>query len=332
MILLDVLKGKEKQRIPIWLMRQAGRYLPEYRALRKSFPTFLDLVLEPEAAAEVTLQPIKRFGFDAAILFADILIVPYALGQSVVFDNGIHMGPLPDVLAFDKDSFLERLSPVLSTARRVTNTLAGEKPLIGFAGGPFTVLCYMLEGQSMKGFPRARQFAFTQEKKFQQLMDVIVEATLHYLLAQIEAGVSVIQLFESWAELVPWQKQDVWVVRPLRRLIEGIREVYPNFPIISFLRGSSSLLPTYVKESGTTAVSLDSTYDLAQAQSLPCILQGNLDPGILLAGGNCLDDAIEHILRNCPRGRFIFNLGHGILPETPFAHVERLMMLVKRLA
>ncbi len=330
MILIDTLLGKTASPLPLWLMRQAGRYLPEYRKRREAFPHFLDLVLCPEAAKDVTLQPIQRFDFDAAILFADILVVPYGLGQKVVFANGIHMDSIDNINApFDKESFYQKVAPVMETISLTRQDLSKDKALIGFAGGPFTVLCYMLEGGSNHGFPKARSFAFSQRKRFEQWLDIMTEATIFYLEKQIEAGVNVVQLFETWASLVPWPYQHEWIVKPLTKIISALRAQWPDFPVISYLKGVGQLLPCYAQASHTTALSLDTTYDLEDTSSFSCVLQGNLDPQILVEGGDVLEEAVEKIKKYAHKRPFIFNLGHGILPQTPVAHVEQLVRLVK---
>lgn len=331
MILLETLSGKNFSCPPIWLMRQAGRYLPEYRALRSKFPSFLDLVLSPEGATEVTLQPIRRFDFDAAIVFSDILIVPYGLGQNVRFFEGIEMGLINfDSLEFCKSSFDDKVAPILKTIQNVRKELSPNKALIGFCGGPFTVLCYMLEGRNTPGFPKARQYAFAQEKKFESLINSLVDASIYFLCGQIKAGADVIQIFESWASLVPWQRQKQWLIHPLKKIIDGVRSVYPNVPIIVFLKGVGTLLKEFESETDVTALSLDATFSLKDATKLKSVIQGNLDPQILLEGGRFLDEAVQDIKIFTQNKSFIFNLGHGILPGTPVENVERLVHLVRK--
>ena len=331
MILLDTLLGKKTDRVPIWLMRQAGRYLREYRELRSKFPSFLDLVLSPSGATEVTLQPIKRFNFDAAIVFSDILVVPYGLGQSVRFFEGIEMSDIDvENIQFHKEIFDNKIAPVLETLKNVRQELSPDKALIGFCGGPFTVSCYMLEGRNTHGFPKARHFALSKEKAFAALIDTLVEASIHFLCAQIKAGANVVQIFESWASLVPWQRQKQWLIQPLKKIIDSVRRVYPDFPIIVFLKGVSTLLTEFESEVDVTALSLDSGYSLKHASNLKSVIQGNLDPQILLEGGSILDEAIEDIKSFMKNKSFIFNLGHGILPGTPVENVGRLVDLVQK--
>ena len=330
MLLLSVLAKKKENKVPVWLMRQAGRYLPEYRKLRLESKSFLDLVFSPKKAAEITLQPIKRFDFDAAILFSDILVIPLALGQQVSFEQGLNLSPI-DVknIRVDPKAISQKLAPIAQTVQETRKELAKDKALIGFAGGPFTVALYMLQGTSKKGFDAALSFAYTQTKSFEKLLDVLTEATTYYLLDQIKAGVNAVQLFETWAALVPWHKQKEWLLKPLQTMIYAIRKKHPDFPVITYLKGVGKFVPYYASRSQTTAVSLDSSYPLELLDDLDCVVQGNLDPQVLLHGGVFMEQSVFSI-KDVLKGRpFIFNLGHGILKETPLEHVEQLMKLLR---
>lgn len=312
-------------------MRQAGRYLSEYRAVRAEAGSFLDLCYNPELAAEVTLQPIRRFGFDAAILFSDILVIPHALGQKLWFVEG--EGPrLAPVLAEARLEELtpapERLEPVLETVRKVKAALPPEVTFIGFAGSPWTIATYMVEGRGSRDQATTRKMAYGEPERFGKLIDAITEQTISYLLGQIEAGVEVVQLFDSWAGTLSPDQFRQWVIAPTKRIVEAIREQHPGFPIIGFPKGAGSKLIEYAEKTGVSAVGLDETVDPAWANAaLPKGLpvQGNLDPLALRAGGETLDKALDAILQALDGRPHIFNLGHGILPDVPVAHVERLL-------
>lgn len=312
-------------------MRQAGRYLSEYRAVRAEAGSFLDLCYNPELAAEVTLQPIRRFGFDAAILFSDILVIPHALGQKLWFVEG--EGPrLAPVLAEAGLEELtpapERLEPVLETVRKVKAALPPEVTFIGFAGSPWTIATYMVEGRGSRDQATTRKMAYGEPERFGKLIDAITEQTISYLLGQIEAGVEVVQLFDSWAGTLSPDQFRQWVIAPTKRIVEAIREQHPGFPIIGFPKGAGSKLIEYAEKTGVSAVGLDETVDPAWANAaLPKGLpvQGNLDPLALRAGGETLDKALDAILQALDGRPHIFNLGHGILPDVPVAHVERLL-------
>ena len=332
---MDFLKpfqGKTLPVPPIWLMRQAGRCLPEYLETRKRFPSFLDLIFTPEAAAEVTLQPVRRFDFDAAILFSDILVIPHALGQEVVFSPGPKLAPLsltdPEFglsLAFVE----ERLQAISETVRLVRHNLTPEKALIGFAGSPFTVASYMLEGSGQKDFIFTKKFAFEAPGAFHNLLKIVSKATLQYLKAQITSGVQVIQLFESSGGCVPWLELESWVYDPTAWLVAELKKFSPHTPIIGFPRGLGSSIPMYVQKTRVDGVSLDSTVDPATLLEMPIVIQGNLDPIALLTGGETLKKHINHICQICSHRPFIFNLGHGVLPETPLSHIEDLISCVR---
>ena len=323
---------------PCWLMRQAGRYLPEYREVRAGVGGFLDLCYTPEKAIEVTLQPLRRYGFDAAILFSDILVVPHALGQSVSFKEG--EGPVlqplrtaKDLEALSLDGLTTRLAPVLATVRGLSAAIPPATALIGFAGSPWTVATYMVEGHGSKDFVETKRLAYGQPQLFSRLIDLLVRATGDYLLAQIDNGAEAIQLFDSWAGVLPEDQFEQWVVAPTRALVHRLKERRPEVPVIGFPRGAGQLYQAYVDGTGVDAVSLDTgiPLDWAVRTLQPKVtLQGNLDPVMLLAGdGAALDRAIDRILGHCAKGPFIFNLGHGILPSTPPEAVGRLVERVR---
>ncbi len=333
--LLSTLRGQKHERPPLWLMRQAGRYLPEYRALRAEKGGFLELVNDSDAAAEVTLQPIKRFGFDGAILFSDILVIPYALGQDLWFETG--EGPrLAPTLVDHALSVLtqapERLAPVYGTVKRVAAALTPEKTFLGFAGSPWTVATYMIAGQGSKEQAEARRFAYRDPQAFQIIIDAIADLTVEYLCGQIESGVDAVQLFDSWSGSLSPTQFEHWVIAPTVKIVEKVRARYPQTPIIGFPKGAGAKLPAYARETCVSAVGLDETVDPVWAhQNLPENLpvQGNLDPLALITGGAVLDLAIDRILAAFPGRPHIFNLGHGILPDTPIAHVEHLIKRVR---
>ncbi|MEQ1547115.1 MAG: uroporphyrinogen decarboxylase [Chakrabartia sp.] len=333
--LLSTLRGHKHERPPLWLMRQAGRYLPEYRALRAEKGGFLELVNDSDAAAEVTLQPIKRFGFDGAILFSDILVIPYALGQNLWFETG--EGPrLAPTLVDHALSVLtqapERLAPVYGTVKRVAAALTPEKTFLGFAGSPWTVATYMIAGQGSKEQAEARRYAYRDPQAFQLIIDAIADLTVEYLCGQIEAGVDAVQLFDSWSGSLSPTQFEQWVIAPTVKIVEKVRARYPQTPIIGFPKGAGAKLPAYARETCVSAVGLDETVDPVWAhQNLPENLpvQGNLDPLALITGGAVLDLAIDRILAAFPGRPHIFNLGHGILPDTPIAHVEHLIKRVR---
>ncbi|MCW2396224.1 uroporphyrinogen decarboxylase [Sphingobium sp. B8D3B] len=333
--LLSVLRGAVPARPPLWLMRQAGRYLPEYRALRAEKGGFLDLCYDSESAAEVTLQPIRRFGFDGAILFSDILVVPHALGQDLWFEAGEGPRLAPPLVEGELTSLApapQRLAPVIDTVRRVKAALAPQTTFLGFAGSPWTVATYMVAGQGSKDHAAARRMAYQQPAKFGAIIDAIIETTVDYLSAQIAAGVDAVQLFDSWAgSLSPAQFRQ-WVIAPNARIVKALKLRHPDTPIIGFPKGAGAKLVAYAQETGVDALGLDETLDPAwAARELPAHLplQGNLDPLALIAGGETLDRAVDAILEALSGRPHIFNLGHGILPDTPIAHVEQLVARVR---
>ena len=333
---LAVLRGERRDPPPVWMMRQAGRYLPEYRQLRQDKGSFLDLVYDSEAAAEITLQPLERFPqLDAAILFSDILIVPFALGQNLTFVAGEGprlMPTLADSALDDLTPYPERVEPIYETVRKVGQRLGPDKTLIGFAGSPWTVATYMVAGQGSRDQSEARRLAYADPGAFAAIIGRIESITLDYLLGQIGSGAEAVQLFDSWAGSLSPTQFEQWVIAPTARLVAGIRAHHPGFPVIGFPKGAGGKLAAYARETGVTALGLDETVDPAWAvKSLPADLpvQGNLDPLALLAGGEPLRAGVQRILDAFAGRPHIFNLGHGILQETPIAHVEQLLALVK---
>ena len=318
-------------------MRQAGRYLPEYRAIREESESFLNLCFNPKSAAEVTLQPIRRFGFDAAILFSDILVVPHALGQRVTFEAG--EGPRLDAL--DGPESLNQLhpnidhqvlAPVYETIGLVKAQLPADTALLGFCGAPWTVATYMVAGFGTGEQIPARLFAYRYSDAFKKLIDVLIEASAAYLIRQFEAGVDAVQIFDTWAGVLPPDEFGTWCVEPCAKIVAAVRNKIPSAKIIGFPRGAATKLERYVEKIPVNAVGLDWMIELSFARDriqTRCPVQGNLDPVVLLAGGKALDRAIAMILETLAPGPFIFNLGHGILPETPIAHVERLIARVR---
>jgi len=333
--LLGVLEGRRLDVPPIWLMRQAGRYLPEYRALRAEKGGFLALATDPEAAAEVTMQPIRRFGFDGAILFSDILMVPWALGQELSF--GVGEGPrlqpaLVDHALGALERAPERLEPVYGTVKRVAGALPPETTFLGFAGSPWTVATYMVNGSGSKDQGETRSFAYRDEAAFAAIVDAIVELTVEYLARQIAAGVEAVQLFDSWAGSLSPEQFERWVIAPNAAIVSALRERCPGVPIIGFPKGAGAKLVAYAAGVTPDAIGLDETVDPVWAdRTLPpgMPVQGNLDPLALLAGGETLDRGVDRVLAAFPERPHIFNLGHGIGQHTPIAHVERLISRVR---
>jgi uroporphyrinogen decarboxylase len=335
--LLDVFAGKAPAVPPVWLMRQAGRYLPEYRALRAGSSSFLNFCYTPELAVEATLQPIRRFGFDAAILFSDILVLPDALGQKVWFEEGEgpRLEPVTDWagLSVLKPCIdLGHLEPVFETIRRVKAQLPDNVTFLGFCGAPWTVATYMIAGRGVKDQVPARLAAYRQPEFFAALIDRIVQASIEYLSAQLENGVDAVQIFDSWAGILAPNEFERWCIAPVQRLIEGVRERHPQARIIGFPRGAGSFYRDYAECMAVDAVGLDWAVDPSWAarevQPLKPV-QGNLDPLALVAGGDALDRAIDRILAAFAGKPFIFNLGHGIVPQTPIAHVEQMLKRIR---
>lgn len=333
--LLAVLKGASRARPPVWLMRQAGRYLPEYRALRAEKGGFLALATDPIAATEVTLQPIRRFGFDGAILFSDILMVPWALGQDLTFGPGEGPRLAPALVdhalaALAPDP--SRLAPVYDTVRQVAAALPAETTFLGFAGSPWTVATYMVAGHGSRDQEVTRSFAYRDPAAFAAIIDAIVAATVDYLCGQIAAGVEAVQLFDSWAGSLSPAQFEAHVIAPNRAIVDGVRARHPGVPIIGFPKGAGGKLPAYAAGVAPDAIGLDETVDPAWADAvLPPGLpvQGNLDPLALLAGGAALDAGVDRVLAAFPERPHVFNLGHGIGQHTPIAHVEQLLARVR---
>lgn len=334
-VFLKTLAGESSTPPPLWMMRQAGRYLPEYREIRSGVPTFLDMCFTPEFAVEVTLQPIRRFGFNAAILFSDILVIPHALGQNVTFvaGEGPKLDPLEKVPEFQADQLHDVLSPVYQTVETLARELPEETALIGFAGAPWTVAAYMIEGGGSRDFETVRRYAYENEHEFQTLIDVLVKSTTEYLTKQIDYGVETLQIFDSWAGLLPEDQFQKWVVEPTKQIVSNLRSTHPDIPIIGFPRMAGPLYTKYVAKTGVDAVSLDQTVPLEWAkqnlQNKNIVVQGNLDPMVLLAGGAPLETAVQNIKTTLGGAPFIFNLGHGIHKDTPVEHVETLVNLVR---
>lgn len=335
--LIRALNGEATDRAPIWLMRQAGRYLPEYRKVRAEAGSFLDLCYTPALAEEVTLQPIRRYGFDASILFSDILVVPDALGQKVAFREG--EGPVLDPITraeqideLDGSAVVERLQPVYETVRRLKASLPSETALIGFAGAPWTVATYMVGGRGSADQAAAKLWAYRAPDEFQKLIDLLVGATISHLVAQVEAGAEVIQIFDTWAGSLPEAQFRRFSIEPTRAIVKALRARFPDLPVIGFPRGAGALAIDYTRETGISGVSLDTGVSVGWArealQPLAC-LQGNLDPLLLVAGGDEMRRAVGNILGTLEGGPFIFNLGHGIVPQTPPDHVAELVETVR---
>jgi uroporphyrinogen decarboxylase len=335
--LLRVLEGKRETVPPVWMMRQAGRYLPEYRAVRATVGGFLDLCFNPELAAEVTLQPVRRFGFDAAILFSDILVVPLALGRRLWFaeGEGPRLEPMlnaKDLLSLRRDANLHILLPIYETVVNVRAQLGARTTLIGFCGAPWTVATYMIAGRGTPDQALAKQMAAREPQAFQHLVDCLVETSAGYLAKQLEAGADLVQIFDTWAGALPTADFERWCVQPTKQLIAKLREKKPGAKVIGFPRGADKNIPRYVEETKVNAVSLGNEIDRAFARDkiqrrVP--IQGNVDPLALLEGGAVLDGEVDAVLQAFGSGPLIFNLGHGILPQTPIAHVEQMLKRVR---
>lgn len=334
--LLNVLHGYREDIPPIWLMRQAGRYLPEYRALRQTKGGFLELCYDAEAAAEVTMQPIRRFGFDGAILFSDILIVPHAMGQNLWFEagEGPRLSPTLESASLQElTTDKSRLQAIYNTVGKVKEMLPPETTFLGFAGSPWTIATYMAAGQGSKDQQIARKMAYGDEARFAELIHAITDVTIEYLCGQIEAGVDAVQLFDSWAGSLSPAQFRRWVIAPNAVIIKAVKTRYPDVPIIGFPKGAGAKLADYAAETGADAIGIDETVDPVWANNiLPKGLpvQGNLDPMALLAGGKSLEESVHAVLNAFDGRPHIFNLGHGIDKETPIAHVENLLSLVRK--
>ncbi len=321
---------------PIWMMRQAGRYLPEYRAMRAKAGSFLDLCYNPNFAVEVTLQPIRRFGFDASILFSDILVVPHALGRDLRFveGEGPRMTPIePAEIADlgDGHDFHANLAPVYETVSRLRAELPPETTLIGFCGAPWTVATYMIAGRGTPDQAPSRLFGYREPDAMARLLGKLAEVSAEYLIRQIDAGADVVQIFDSWSGVLDEASFDAWCVQPVAEIVRRVHAVHPHTPIIGFPRGAGSLYAGYRETTGVNALGLDWSVPLAQARALQesGAVQGNLDPLRLVAGGRALDEGIDAIVRALGDGPLIFNLGHGITPDTPIAHVEQMIRRVR---
>ena len=335
-IVLDVLKGGTASAPPLWMMRQAGRYLPEYRETRRRAGSFLDLCYDPDFAVEVTLQPIERFGFDAAILFSDILVVPHALGRDLRFEEG--RGPLmtpitvAEIAALETERFHVNLAPVYETVRRLRHRLPDETTLLGFCGAPWTVATYMIAGHGTPDQAPARLFAYREAQAFRALLDLLADQSAAYLARQIEAGADAVQIFDSWSGVLDEACFEAFCVAPVARIVQQVRARYPHVPIIGFPKGAGALYGGYREKTGVDALGLDWTVPLTTAAGLQKAgaVQGNLDPLRLVAGGSALSEGVDAILKALGDGPLVFNLGHGILPETPVAHVEVMVRQVRR--
>jgi len=335
--LLRVLAGSQEIVPPIWLMRQAGRYLPEYRAVRDKAGGFLDLCLNPELASEVTLQPVRRFGFDAAILFSDILIVPLALGRKVEFlvGEGPKLEPLCNAAGLEdlRENIDQGIvAPVYETVARVKARLDDQTALIGFCGAPWTLATYVVAGEATSDQAPARQFAYRDPDNFTRLIDKLVEASIDYLVGQLKAGAEVVQIFDTWAGVLGPDQFDRWCIAPTQKIVEGVRRQAPRAKIIGFPRGASAMALPYVEMTGVTAIGIDWTYERSIARNMlqsRVPVQGNVDPLALLAGGAALDREVDDVMKELGGGPLVFNLGHGILPDTPIANVERMLKRVR---
>lgn len=334
-LLLDTLRGQNTKPRPVWLMRQAGRYLPEYRALRERKGGFLPLVYDTEAAAEITLQPVRRYGFDGAILFSDILIVPYAMGQDLEFlaGEGPHLSPrLADAALSSLAAVPERLTAIYETVKRVRAQLPADKTMLGFAGSPWTIATYMVAGEGSRDQHETRAYAYRDPSAFQAIIDAIVAVTIEYLSGQIHAGAEAVQLFDSWAGSLAPSEFERWVIAPNAAIAGAIRARFPDVPVIGFPKGAGEKLPAYARETRVDAIGLDETIDPVWANSalpegLP--VQGNLDPLLLISGGEEMERRALGVLAAFADRPHVFNLGHGIGQTTPLDHVGQLLSLVR---
>lgn len=333
--LLKTLQGSTQEIPPIWLMRQAGRYLPEYRELRAEKGGFLNLVYDSDAAAEITVQPIKRFGFDGAILFSDILIVPHAMGQGLEFlaGEGPKLSPtLLEAKLNDFTSSYDRFDPIYETVRKTRSMISDQVTMLGFAGSPWTVATYMIAGQGSKDQGPARLLAYRDPERFQAICDAIVEVSITYLHGQIDAGAEAVQLFDSWAGSLAPDEFERWVIAPNAKITAAIKQSHPDTPVIGFPKGAGAKLPAYANETGVDAIGLDESLDPAWAHSvLPegMPVQGNFDPLLLEAGGPALPKRVKAVIEAFEGRPHVFNLGHGIGQFTPIEHVEQLLRAVR---
>jgi uroporphyrinogen decarboxylase len=336
-VLIETLHGRKTDRTPIWLMRQAGRYLPEYRALRAKAKNFLDFCYTPDLAVEATLQPIRRYDLDAAILFSDILVVPHGLGQKVWFEEGV--GPLLDPIAgtdelkrFEIGRMVETLAPVYETLRRLKKELPADRTLIGFAGAPWTLASYMIEGGSSRDFAKAKLWAYGRPESFQKLIDLLVDAVATHLEAQVVAGAETLQIFDSWAGALDTTAMRRWSLEPIRAIVTRLKQTAPQVPVIVFPRGVATGYRDFAEAGIGHAISLDQHIDPVWARDAVqnrCVVQGNLDPRWLVVGGEGMRQAIHRILDTLGQAPLVFNLGHGCVPETPPEHVTELIATVR---
>ena len=336
-LLIRTLAGETPRIPPIWLMRQAGRYLPEYRALRERAGGFLDLCYDPDFAVEATMQPIRRFGFDAAILFSDILVVPHAMGRNLWFEpgEGPRLDPLSmddDLPAWDEKRFHAHLTPVYETLGRLRESLPAETALIGFAGAPWTLATYMAAGRGKDDQAAARRWMFTRPESFGALIDRLADAVTHYLRRQIDAGAEAVQIFDSWAVALSPNAFERYCLAPTRRIVEGLKQSHPAIPVIGFPRGVGAAYPDFVSATGVDAISIDQNVSPEWAarsiQPHACV-QGNLDPMHMVTGGDAMAEDIARIRAALGSGPHVFNLGHGITPEADPANVEALVKAIR---
>ncbi|OQM73986.1 uroporphyrinogen decarboxylase [Manganibacter manganicus] len=336
--MLRALRGEAVFPPPLWMMRQAGRYLPEYRELRRKAGSFLDLCYNPDFATEVTMQPIRRFGFDASILFSDILVVPHALGRDLNFEEG--RGPVltpitaSEIAALNTETFHVNLASVYETVRRLREKLPAETTLIGFCGAPWTVATYMIAGHGTPDQAPARLFAYREPEAFRKLLSILAEQSAAYLIRQIEAGADVVQIFDSWSGVLDEASFQAYCVEPVAEIVRRVHAAHPGVPVIGFPKGAGANYASYRERTGVQGLGLDWSVPLSQVLALQQggAVQGNLDPLRLVAGGKALHEGVDRILRTLGQGPLVFNLGHGIIPETPIAHVEEMVRLVRNAA
>lgn len=334
--LLRAFAGETLPRPPWWLMRQAGRYLPEYRQVRAKARDFVELCLTPILATELTLQPVRRFGMDGAILFSDILMLPHALGQKLAFQEG--EGPVLDPIAdstglagLDLSRVIPVLEPVLETVRRVASAVGPETAVIGFAGSPWTVATYMVEGGGSRDFRRVKSWAYRDPNGFDGLIELLTEGTITYLTGQIEAGAELIQLFDTWSGILPEAAFMRWVIEPTKRIVSALRDRFTDRPIIGFPRGAGTLYDCYLRETGVSGIAIDTAVSLGYARDHlqpHGTVQGNLDPVLLIAGGAALETSVRKLRETLGGGPYVFNLGHGVLPQTPPENVDAIAGLL----
>lgn len=333
--LMAVLEGERQDVPPVWMMRQAGRYLPEYRQIRKEAGSFLDLCYNPDLATEVTMQPIRRFGFDAAILFSDILVIPDALGQTVRFEEGRGpvLDPLPDsdLKMLKPENAESHLKPVIDAVSQIRSVLSEETSLLGFCGAPWTVATYMIAGQSTSDQSPARLFAYRKPAEFESLLKLLSDVSAEYLVRQLQAGADAVQIFDSWSGVLDEDQFEQWCIRPVKRIVDKVRSVVPDAKIIGFPKGAASHYEHYRQKTGVDVLGLDWTVPLDFAAKLQetGAVQGNLDPLRLIAGGRALEEGVDAILDSLGDGPLVFNLGHGITPDTPIAHVDEMIRRVR---